>query len=111
MKIIGGNQSCNILNLPSMITLENCKFGYQLINNILPSNISHCALTDHKGHSLVKKHSYHTRNKKVPNQPKVQCQKYNSSIFCTGYREFVCLSAQIKEAKFLSKFVESCKKK
>ena len=24
VKIVGGNQSCNILNLPSMITLENC---------------------------------------------------------------------------------------
>ena len=111
VKIIGGNQSCNILNLASMITLENCKFGYRLINNLLPLNVSHCALTDHKGCSLVKKHSYRTRNKKVPNQPKVQCQKYNRSIFCTGYREFVHLNTDIKESKMLSTFVKLCKKK
>ena len=111
VKIIGGNQSCNILHLPSMITLENCKFGYRLINNLLLLNVSHCALTDHKGHSLVKKHSYLTRNKKVPNQPKVQCHKYNSSIFCTGYREFVRLSTDIKESKLFSTFIKSCKKK
>ena len=110
-KLIGGQELENILSLSSMVSLENCKFGYKLINNLLPKSVSTCALTDHKGRLLVKQHCYQTRNKKLPNHPKIQCQKYNTSIFCTGYREFVCLSTSIKDIKLYSKFVKTCKSK
>ena len=55
------------LDINDMITLENYKFGFKLVNNILPVNIVRCAMSDHDGKSLAKTHRYCTRNRNLPN--------------------------------------------
>ena len=101
----------NVLSLENMITLENCKFGYKLANKLLPKEIVACALTDHKGKSLQKQHSYNTRNRLIPNLPSVKCSRYLKSIYCMGYKEYVSLSSGIKNLKNLQSFVRKCKSK
>ena len=100
-----------VLSLENMITLENCKFGYKLANKLLPKEIVACALTDHKGKSLQKQHSYNTRNRLIPNLPSVKCSRYLKSIYCMGYKEYVLLSSDIKNSKTLQSFVRKCKLK
>ena len=59
-----------ILDISKMITLENMKFGYKLINNKSPVKTSELCRLDHNNKSLEKTHNYSTRNKRVPKPPK-----------------------------------------
>ena len=70
-KLISKYTNLKFLTLKQLIKLENYKFGYKLIHGLLPKKILKCANTDHRGKSLSKTHSYNTRNKLVPNLPKV----------------------------------------
>ena len=51
-----------ILKLDEVIDLELKKFGYKVYRNLLPKNLLHEVRTDLKGSSLLKNHSYNTRN-------------------------------------------------
>ena len=108
-KLISTSKNLCLLTLPLMILLENYKFGYKLIHNMLPIAVSNCAMSDHREKSLVKKHKYNTRKKLIPNQPNVQCAKYNQSIFCKGHRDYAHLSTDIRNTKLFSTFVNKCK--
>ena len=90
-----------------MISLENYKFGFKLVHGLLPAAVSECAMTDHTGKLLVKKHKYNTRKKLIPNQPNIQCTKYKNSVFCKGHREYVNLSTELCSIKILSTFIKS----
>ena len=110
-KLISKYTNLKFLTLKQLIKLENYKFGYKLIHGLLPRKILKCALTDHSGKSLSKTHSYNTRNKLVPNLPKVKSSKYLKSIFCMGHKEYCLLDSGIKNSKHLSTFVKLCKRK
>ena len=99
-----------ILTVNELIELENMKFGYKLKNNLLPTEISHCAKHDHKGNNLTKTHRYDTRNKDVPNIPTVKNRKYLSSIFCKGTIALLRVPDTIKCLMNYNSFVTSCKK-
>ena len=49
--------------------IENYKFGYKLVNKILPTKTQQLCYLDNKNESLKKKHHYNTRNKELPNLP------------------------------------------
>ena len=105
------NSPPTVLSLEKMITLENCKFGYKLVNKLLPKEIVACALTNHKGKPLQKQHTYNTRNRQIPNLPTVKCSRYLKSIYCMDYKEYVSLSYDIKTSKNLQSFARKCKSK
>ena len=44
----------NILNIHELISLENAKFGYKAINNLLPQKVKDCLHLDQFGGNLVK---------------------------------------------------------
>ena len=102
------NHPPTILSLDNMITLENCNFGYKLVNKLLPEEIVVCAMTDHKGRSLQKQHKYNTRHKIVPNLPIVKSSRYLNGIFCMGYKEYIVLSTELKNSRTLQGFARKC---
>ena len=59
-KLIARNKDQHLLTLSSMISLENYKFGFKLLHGLLPAAVSECAMSDHRGKLLVKKHKYNT---------------------------------------------------
>ena len=54
-------RNCKILRFTDMVQLEQCKMGYKLCHNLLPSKLTQNMLLDHKSHSIVKEHRYPTR--------------------------------------------------
>ena len=107
----GTYETLKILKLRDLVTLENLKFGYKLINNILPKKVHQCANTDHKGFSLQKTHKYNTRNKNIPNVPNAKNSTYLSSVFCKGPMEFCKLPQITKTLNSYTLFCSTVKKK
>ena len=107
----GTYETLKILKLRDLVTLENLKFGYKLINNILPKKVHQCANTDHKGFSLQKTHKYNTRNKNIPNVPNAKNSTYLSSVFCKGPMEFCKLPQTTKTLNSYTLFCSTVKKK
>ena len=81
-------KSLKILSICDLIKLENVKFGYKLVNGMLPTKIELCTQTDAKGKSLKKVHTYATRQKQLPNLPRVQTTQYLNSVFCNGIKNY-----------------------
>ena len=98
-----------ILDISKMITLENMKFGYKLINNKLPVKTSELCRLDHNNKSLEKTHNYSTRNKRVPKPPKKMNKTYRDSFLCKGPQSLLALPAETKNKKSLTSFIKSCK--
>ena len=73
-----------ILKINSIIELENCKFGYKLVNGLLPIKIEESCMYDNNKQSLCKTHGYDTRNKKVPNVPIKMNKQYRASFLNKG---------------------------
>ena len=99
-----------ILPISVLLYLENCKFGYKLVNLLLPLTIIDCCVTDSHGQSLQKGHTYNTRNKNLPNIPKAKTTKYLKSVLCHGVRSFSELPSSVKESSSVSSFIYKCKK-
>ena len=111
IRLIGRNtkKNYNILSIRQLITLENYKFGYKLLNETLPSNIVKCALSDQYGNSLKKTHRYCTRNRHVPNVPKAKKTAYLSSVFCKGPKMYSSLCSDLKQMSTYGLFIKKCK--
>ena len=104
------NKELRILTIDQQIELANYKFGYKLINNLLPSRTQAICLEDSKQKSLAKKHNYDTRNKKIPNLPSRASSKYLNSFLCKGPRSIELLPKEIRTKPNLTCFVTACKK-
>ena len=106
-KLIFVNQhkSDKVLQICDLIKLENCKFGYKLINGMLPEKIIQCTACDAMGKSLVKSHCYNTRNKTTPNLP--LCN--SNSVPCKEHKLFNELPYSVKSANLLLSFINHCK--
>ena len=98
-----------LLSIDNMISLENMKFGYKLINNLLPTRTSEICKTDHTRKSLEKGHAYGTRNKNVPNLPRNMNKTYRDSFLCRGPQSLLALTVETKNKLSLTSFVKSCK--
>ena len=55
-----------ILDITSLIRLENYKHGYKLNNNLLPIPVAKSCTSDSTHQSIMKQHNYNTRNKHLP---------------------------------------------
>ena len=97
VKIIYSNHK--IAKLKRILVLEQQKFAYHLINNLLPANLSTLAKTDHKGITLCKTHNYNTRTKAEPNLPSTKSHHYQNSFLHQSVKAFSTLPLEVKQKK------------
>ena len=98
-----------ILNLRQLITTEQQKFAYHLINDLLPVNLSKLVKTDHKGYTLNKTHVYNMRSKAEPNLPPTKSSLYQNSFLHQSIKAFGTLPNEIKSKTNLKMFSRSIK--
>ena len=89
-----------------MIKIEQLKFAYRLINNILPMNLSKLVKTDHKGSDLCKTHNYQTRFKVEPNLPLTKSSNYQNSFLHQNIKAFSTLPTNVKHKTSLKSFTQ-----
>ena len=99
----------NILDLPSLIVLENMKFGFKVKNGLLPCKILDCFYTDQYDRDLKKIHKYATRYKTIQNLPRARTTNYLNSIFCKAPQSMIGLEKNLIECKTYELFVKKCK--
>ena len=98
-----------ILPVPKMIHLELCKLGFKLINNMLPKPLTQALMTDHQDSSIVKVHHYETRNKCIPNLPKIRNNCYRKSLLFQAVSLYSKLPNDVTQQRSLHLFVRKCK--
>ena len=103
------NRDLGILTIDEMISLENMKFGYKLVHQMLPQKIAEICYVDSKDQSLSKSHQYSTRNKSVPNLPRNMNKLYRESFLCKGPQSWLTLSVETREKYNLKTFIKKCK--
>ena len=103
------NKYLAILSIRDMILLENYKFGYKLVNKILPAKTQSLCYLDNKNESLKKSHRYNTHNKELPNLPKNMNKSYRDSFLCAGLQNFQTLPVETKSKPSLQCFTNACR--
>ena len=78
----------NILQLKSLVSLENVKIRQKIHLKKLPVRLEKSMLHDEKNRSLTKSHEYNTRNKSLANTPLTSNGKYYQSFLVTGVLEY-----------------------
>ena len=99
-----------ILKLDVLIKLEEIKFGYKQTNKLLPNKLQYIVDHDPKGVTLMKKHAYNTRNKKIPNCPSGYYHKYRNSFLNKGIVSYSNLPNQLKSKETIGAVI-SCFKR
>ena len=117
VELINGNKatstnlkSLRILKVKDLLKLDNCKFGFKLIHNLLPTRIVKLAKHDITGKSLVKDHKYKTRQISLLNKPQAKKKAYRNCIIYIGTGPLETLKAETLQKPSLQSFVNSCKK-
>ena len=64
---------------------------------------------DHQNEFLVKDHRYSTRNKAIPNLPKVLGKKYRASFLYNSIKLYSEFDDRLKSAHSLITFAKRCK--
>ena len=108
-KLREGFTSLKILPVDKLIELELCKFFYKLIHDLLPSKLMGSVLSDSKGQNLGKTHSYPTRQKHLPNLPRVNAPQYKNSFLACSNKLYSSLPDDVKKAPTLTSFVKKLK--
>ena len=96
--------------LKDLIELENKKLGYQLDNHLLPSKLHNLLWTDSKNKSLQKTHQYNTRDKHLPNLPKVSTTHYHKGFQYQSIKDYEATPIAIRQSSTLDSFVKRLKK-
>ena len=99
----------SLLKLTDLIDLTNWKFAHQFEQDSLPRKIMKTILYDHKNNSLIKSHSYKTRNKNIPNLPRATHKLYRSSYLYQSLLRYSKLPNNIKQISNHNSFVKACK--
>ena len=98
-----------IPNLRKLIRIEQQKFAYRLIHNVLPVNLSKLVKTDHKGSNLSKTHDYNTRYKAELNLPATKSSLNHSSFLHQSIKVFSTLPTHVKNKTTLKSFTKTIK--
>ena len=116
MHLLGQSKDTNsiyldykIPNLGKLIRIEQLKFAYRMINDVLPVNLAKLVRTDHKGSTLLKTHKYSTRFKTEPNLPATKSSQYHSSFLHQSIKVFSTLPTHMKNMTNLKAFVRAIK--
>ena len=102
-------ETYNILTLPELVELENCKTWYKHHNSLLPTKFSELMSRDHKGKKLLKSHNYSTRRKNELNLPLATSMNYHSSFLVAGLADYTSLPTDLKKEPKFHRFVTRCK--
>ena len=103
-------QNYRILKLDEVIDLEFKKIGYKVYRNLLPKNLLHEVITDSMGSSLLKNHSYNTRNKNYLNLPRSSRKIYHNSFLVQSLKKFSTLPMELKDSSNIEQFTKRVKK-
>ena len=95
----------NILKLPDMIKLEQCKLGYQLRNKLLPKPLQQ--LFHSRGGK--KQHRYLTRNKALPNVQQHSGKSFHTRFMCKSLAVYSNLPLQLQREQKMGLFMKKTK--
>ena len=98
-----------MLRLHDLIQLENRKLGYQLDKNLLPLNLHKLLWTDSRNKTLQKTHHYNTRDKHLPNLPKVSTVNYQRGFQFQSIKDYEATPVEIRNSSTLTSFVRKLK--
>ena len=98
-----------ILRIKEIIKLENIKFGYRKLNNLLPVTISRSLSMDAKKRDLTKKHKYSTRLKFIPNLPNCQTKGYLDSFLCQWIKDIAQVQPLLLQSSNIKLFTKQMK--
>ena len=76
---------------------------------MVPAELYRVVTEDSKGKTLMKTHTYSTRNKGMPNIPKVGNSKYKTGFLNKGIKEFCALPQEMKNIENWPKFKSKLK--
>ena len=97
-----------MLRLQDLIQLENRKLGYQLDKNLLPLNLK-LLWADSRNKTLQKTHQYNTRDKHLPNLPKVNTLNYQRGFQFQSIKDYEATPVEIRKSITLSSFTRKLK--
>ena len=99
-----------ILTVSDMINLEQGKLGYKLCNGLLPSVLTHLMMHDFNNCTIVKNHSYKTRQKDIPNRPNVKLSLYRKSFLYQAIACYSKLDKKLRDSPTIFSFSKKLKK-
>ena len=99
-----------ILTIPDLINLEQAKLGYKLCKGLLPLVLTHLMMHDYNKCTIVKSHSYQTRQKNIPNRPNVKLSLYRKSFLYQAISCYSKLDTKLRDSPTLSSFTRQLKK-
>ena len=79
-------------------------------HHLLPSKLTCSMHTDQNKKSLNKTHSYSTRNKAVPNNPKLLSKLYHNIFLFKSLTEYQTFMVATADCNNYDHFVSCCKK-
>ena len=99
-----------ILTVSDMINLGQDKLGYKLCNSLLPSVLTRLMMHDFKNCTIVKNHSYKTRQKDIPNRPNVKLSLYHKSFLYQAIACYSKLDKKLRDSPTIFSFSKKLKK-
>ena len=99
-----------ILTVSELINLEQGKLGYKLCNGLLPSVLTHLMMHDSNNCTIVKSHSYKTRQKNIPNRPNAKLSLYRKSFLYQAISSYSELDKKLRNSTMLSSFTRQLKR-
>ena len=97
-------QKLKLLTVDQLIILELCKLGRHFLDNSLPIPIMDNMTTSATNESLIKTHPYGTRNKCIPNTPKIKLAQYQKSYLVKSWHEYQKLPIDTRDVKTMDLF-------
>ena len=99
-----------ILTVSELINLEQGKLGYKLCNGLLPSVLTCLMMHDFNNCTIVKSHSYKTRQKNIPNRPNAKLSLYRKSFLYQAISSYSKLDKNLRDSPTLFSFTRQLKK-
>ena len=100
----------HILKITQLIDLDLIKLAFKLIHNLLPHKLAQCMTSDQAGKNLQKPHKYMTRNKSIPNLPRIKLNAYQKSFLMKSISLYSNLPSRYHNCQSLANLINSIKK-
>ena len=100
----------NILSIDQLVELEQCKLGYKLCNQMLPTVLTKLTKQDLHNKDMTKTHTYPTRQKYIPHRPRVKLSLYMKSFLYQSIASFSNLPMELQRLPTLANFTHRVKK-
>ena len=98
-----------INKIEQLILLENTKLWHKQQTNQLPPRLQKLMTEDHTQSTLLRKHKYPTRNKRVPKLPDAKNNSCQKSLFVKGLADYQKLPFEVRQLKNCKQFITKMK--